>query len=173
MIGSNSDTCVTYYRLHGEHPGAIALEYNPFGGASRIGERHSALGKAPSACPNLPTRIFESPHGPENVLGQNLQHQGAQPTELVSSPPRDFACAHNPIRRRPMMFCAARTVMRSSSPRYRRLCAVGEWPLVPLEPCHLIEIPQPHLSVTLVLRGYFSPLISFSIIFQLRPNPKC
>ena len=112
MIGSNSDTCVTYYRLHGEHPGAIALEYNPFGGASRIGERHSALGKAPSACPNLPTRIFESPHGPENVLGQNLQHQGAQPTELVSSPPRDFACAHNPIRRRPMMFCAARTAMR-------------------------------------------------------------
>ena len=129
MIGSNSDTCVTYYRLHGEHPGAIALEYNPFGGASRIGERHSALGKAPSACPNLPTRIFESPHGPENVLGQNLQHQGAQPTELVSSPPRDFACAHNPIRRRPMMFCAARTVMRSSSPRYRRLSA-----LIPLDP---------------------------------------
>src|ERR1700730_7832105 len=59
---------VTYYRLHGEHPGAIALEYNPFGGASRIGERHSALGKAPSACPNLPTRIFEMPDGPENAL---------------------------------------------------------------------------------------------------------
>ena len=39
VIGANSDTCVTYYRLHGEHPGAIALEYNPFGGASRIGER--------------------------------------------------------------------------------------------------------------------------------------